>query len=108
MKLLSRLVGGIVRAPLTDVTSGFRAANRRAIRVFSRHYPAEYLGDTVESLVIAHKSGLAVTQVPVAMRPREHGAPSQGLLSAVAYLGRASVALGLALVRQWPPPLEDL
>lgn len=106
MRVLSRVVGRIVRAPLTDVTSGFRAANRRAIRVFALHYPAEYLGDTVESLVIARRSGLAVAQVPVAMRVREHGRPSQGVVSGATYLGRAGVALGLALVRTWPLPQE--
>ena len=106
MKVLSRAVGRIVGATLTDVTSGFRAADRRAIRVFARHYPAEYLGDTVESLVIAHRSGLRVTQVPVAMRARVHGVPSQRVLGSATYLGRASVALGLALVRQWPVPEE--
>ena len=86
---------------LTDVTSGFRAANR-AVPVFARHYPAEYLGDTVESLVIAHKSGLRVSQDPVAMRPREHGTPSQRVLGSVTYLGRAAFALALALVRSGP------
>ena len=102
MGSLSRVVGRVVGARLTDVTSGFRAADRRAVRVFARHYPAEYLGDTVESLVIAHRSGLRITQVPVAMRVREHGVPSQRVVGSVLYLGRASVALGLALVRRWP------
>ncbi len=58
MAVLSRVVGRLVGAQLTDVTSGFRAANRRALRVFALHYPAEYLGDTVESLVIARRAGL--------------------------------------------------
>lgn len=107
MKLLSRVVSRIVHAPLTDVTSGFRAANRRAMRVFALHYPAEYLGDTVESLVIARRSGLRIAQVPVAMRRRQHGRPSQDVLRSVSYLGRAGVALGLALVRQWPLPHEE-
>ena len=62
---------------MTDVTSGFRAANRRAIRVFADHYPAEYLGDTVESLVIAIRAGCTVTQVPVSMRIRSGGRASQ-------------------------------
>ena len=46
---------------MTDVTSGFRAANRRPSGVFADHYPAEYLGDTVESLVIAVRAGCTVT-----------------------------------------------
>ena len=106
MKVLSRVVGRLVGAPLTDVTSGFRAANRRALGVFALHYPAEYLGDTVESLVIARRSGLRIVQVPVAMRVRAHGVPSQRLFGSMTYLARASVALGLALVRQWPIPEE--
>jgi glycosyltransferase involved in cell wall biosynthesis len=100
--VLSRLAGH----RLTDVTSGFRAANRRAIRVFSAHYPAEYLGDTVESLVIALRTGCTVTQVPVAMRVRSFGQASQSPIRASLYLARAAVALSLALVRRWPTTLE--
>jgi len=99
---LSRLAG----RSLTDVTSGFRAVNRRAMRVFAAHYPAEYLGDTVESLVIALRLGCEVRQVPVAMRPRASGHPSQSTIRAAVYLTRALVALGLALVRRWPQVSE--
>jgi glycosyltransferase involved in cell wall biosynthesis len=102
MKVLSRVVGWIVGARLTDVTSGFRAADRRAIGVFATHYPAEYLGDTVESLVIPRRTGLTVAQVPVAMRPRGGGVASQSILGSIVYLGRATMALGLALIRRWP------
>jgi glycosyltransferase involved in cell wall biosynthesis len=106
MRVLSRTVGRIVGSRLTDVTSGYRAANRQTIRVFARHYPAQYLGDTVEALVIAHRNGLRIAQVPVAMRRREAGVPSQRVPAAVVYLLRATLALGLALVRQWPTPEE--
>jgi glycosyltransferase involved in cell wall biosynthesis len=108
MRVLARLLSRILRIRLTDATSGYRAANRRAIGVFARHYPAEYLGDTVESLVIARRVGLNVTQVPVAMRARTAGVPSQGVVPAVLYLGRASAALLLALVRRWPYEEEDV
>jgi len=106
MKLLAGTLSRLTRVRLTDVTSGFRAANRRAMAVFAMHYPAEYLGDTVESLVIAHRTGCRVAQVPVAMRPRTTGQPSQSPFRAAIYLGRAVVALGLALVRPWPTGLE--
>jgi glycosyltransferase involved in cell wall biosynthesis len=105
MVLLARGISRVARHRLTDVTSGYRAANRRAIRVFAAHYPAEYLGDTVESLVIALRSGCAVIQVPVAMRTRTTGRASQGPMRAALYLARAVVALCLALVRRWPLPV---
>ena len=106
MRLLARVLSSLSGQRLCDVTSGFRAANRRAIRVFATHYPAEYLGDTVESLVIALRTGCRVTQVPVEMRGRAGGRASQSTLRATLYLVRAIVALGLALVRRWPTTLE--
>ncbi|MDF1602825.1 glycosyltransferase family 2 protein [Nocardioides sp. YIM 152315] len=106
MRLLAGTLSRLTGQRLTDVTSGFRAANRRAMTVFAAHYPAEYLGDTVESLVIAHRSGCRITQVPVVMRPRTVGQPSQSPVRAALYLCRAVVALSLALVRPWPTSLE--
>jgi glycosyltransferase involved in cell wall biosynthesis len=108
MRLLSSVLSGLARRPLTDVTSGFRAVNRRGIRLFAAHYPSEYLGDTVESLVIAVRTGCRVTQVPVAMRVRSTGRASQSTTRASLYLARAVVALGLALVRRWSATLETV
>lgn len=113
MRLLAFTLTRLAHTKMTDVTSGFRAANRNAIQVFADHYPAEYLGDTVESLVIAIRSGCRVTQVPVTMRTRSGGHASQTTFRSTLYLARALVALGLALVRKWPTSLgsakeEDL
>ena len=102
MKLLSVTVSAVAGTRLTDTTSGFRAANAVATEFFSRNYPAEYLGDTVESLVLASRAGLIVRQVPVRMRPRQAGQPSQADWKAALYLFRAGLALGLALLRRPP------
>jgi glycosyltransferase involved in cell wall biosynthesis len=107
MVLLARVLSRLAKTRLTDVTSGFRVSNRRAISVFSTHYPAEYLGDTVESLVIAARAGCTITQVPVTMRARVAGRASHSPIKAAVYLCRAIVALVLALVRDWPAQLEE-
>ncbi|MFF1542072.1 glycosyltransferase family 2 protein [Microbacterium sp. NPDC058269] len=99
MIFLASVVSRVAKAKLTDVTSGFRAANSRAIAQYVRYYPAEYLGDTIDSLVAAAHAGLRVTQVPVAMRPRNHGRPSQGPIGSSIYLFRSVFALGLAIMR---------
>jgi len=99
MVFLAGVLSRVAKTRLTDVTSGFRAANQRAIDQYVRYYPAEYLGDTVDSLVSAIHSGLTVTQVPVAMRPRVHGKPSQSPVGASIYLLRSVFALALALMR---------
>lgn len=102
MATLARVLSGLLGSRLTDVTSGYRALGPRAIRVFAQHYPAEYLGDTLEALIIARRCGLTVTQLPVRMTVREHGRPSQGVLGSILYLCRAMAAIGLGLVRRWP------
>jgi len=97
--VLATVISRTAHTRLTDTTSGFRASGPRAIALFEKNYPAEYLGDTIESLVIACRSGLRVTQVPVEMRERSGGIPSQNPLKAAVYLARASLALAFAYAR---------
>jgi len=100
MRVLAGVLSRVAGTRLTDTTSGFRAAGPRAIRLFAVHYPAEYLGDTIESLVIAVRSGLTVAQVGVSMRERSAGRPSQRPFKAAFYLLRACLALGISLTRR--------
>jgi glycosyltransferase involved in cell wall biosynthesis len=100
MTVLASTVSRIAGTRLTDVTSGFRAADRTAMRQYIDYYPAEYLGDTLDSLIAALHGGLTVTQVPVAMRVRASGQPSQGPLRATVYLARSVFALVLAVIRR--------
>ncbi|MEH0843567.1 glycosyltransferase family 2 protein [Micromonospora sp. CPCC 205711] len=100
MVMLSAVLSRIARTRLTDTTSGFRAANRRVIEMFAGWYPAEYLGDTVETLVHTARRGYRIRQVPVAMRRRMAGTPSHSPAKAMIYLGRAFAVLTLALIRR--------
>jgi glycosyltransferase involved in cell wall biosynthesis len=107
MTVLGGVLSRISGTRLTDVTSGFRAANRRAIRQYVAHYPAEYLGDTIDSLVVAVRSGCTVAQVPVNMRPRQGGTPSHHPVKAAVYLVRSGLALVFALTRKKTSPVGD-
>jgi len=104
MNVLAWTISRIARTKLTDVTSGFRAANAKAIRQYVEHYPAEYLGDTIDSLVVAIRSGCTVRQVGVSMRERQGGTPSHDPLKAAIYLGRSGMALLFALTRKKTEP----
>ncbi|MFC6354805.1 glycosyltransferase family 2 protein [Luethyella okanaganae] len=99
MRALAGILSHTSGTTLTDTTSGFKACGPKAVALFADHYPAEYLGDTIEALVIASRAGCAVRQVPVAMRPRAGGTPSHNPFKAALYLGRAFLALGFASVR---------
>jgi glycosyltransferase involved in cell wall biosynthesis len=102
MVALSLVFSRLARTKLTDVTSGFKAMGPRAIKLFAAYYPAEYLGDTVESLVMAIRANLKIREVPVVMRERAGGTPSHSPIKSAVYLGRAGLALLLALIRRRP------
>ena len=83
-----RRVSGLT---VTDSTSGFRASGRRAIELFSRRYPSDY--PEPESIVYAHNEGLRICEVPVAMRERQGGTSSIGVLSSVYYMVKVTLAI---------------
>lgn len=99
MRALARVMSGVAGTSLTDVTSGFKAAGPRAVALFADNFPAEYLGDTIEALVIGARAGLTIRQVPVAMRQRQGGEPSHRPWKAAVYLFRACAAFLLAMMR---------
>jgi glycosyltransferase involved in cell wall biosynthesis len=102
MRLLAATLSRLVGTPLTDPTSGFRMVNHRALSLFAFDFPEEYLGDTVEALVLASRARLRVAQVPVAMRERTAGTPSQNAFRSSAYLVRVVTAIVLAVARRAP------
>jgi glycosyltransferase involved in cell wall biosynthesis len=104
MRLLARYLSRVTATRLTDVTSGFRAHNRAGIELFARNYPADYLSDTVESLIIVADAGGRVHQVPVTMRPRLAGSPSQSPVRAAIYRLRVVAVLILSVFRRHSNP----
>lgn len=100
MNILSLTLSRVCKTKLTDTTSGFKAIGPKGLELFSENYPAEYLGDTVEALVIASRARLSITQVPVEMRLRSGGEPSQSPIRLVVYLGRAFIAIFVGLSKK--------
>lgn len=107
MVVLAKVISRLARTRLTDTTSGFKATGPRALPLFAQYYPVEYLGDTIESLVIAVRAGCRIAQVPARMRARRDGIPSHRPWKAGIYLFRAGFALLLALVRRWDVTVEQ-
>lgn len=66
--IFSRVLSAILGMPVTDTTSGFRAANRRCIDRCALSYPEDY--PEVESLVLLHRSGIRIAETAVVMRDR--------------------------------------
>lgn len=107
MVLLSKALTRMAKSPISDPTSGFRSAGPRAIELFAVDYPAEYLGDTVGSLSIAIHHRLVIREAPVTMYYRAIGRPSKNALWSALYLGRATLALTVTLLKRRTPTKGD-
>ena len=101
--LLARLISAIVGQPVTDPTSGFAAFNQQAIRLFARVYPHDY--PEPESLVVAHRAGLRLREIPVTMKPRFGGRSSITSLRSIYYMIKVTLAILIGLLR--PAALVD-
>jgi glycosyltransferase involved in cell wall biosynthesis len=76
-------------ATISDPTSGFRAIRDPLLRAFAMDFPAHYLGDTFEALLVAGRRGYRIGEVPVEMQARQGGQPSAGLPASVRAMLRA-------------------
>lgn len=89
--LLSLTLKAISGKTIKDITSGFRAANERAMRLFARSYPTDY--PEPESLAYAFAHGLTAIEVPVAMHERTGGASSIAGLDTVYYMVKVGISI---------------
>ncbi len=92
--LLLRLVSGL---RVTDPTSGFWAANRRAAELLLADYSSDY--PEVDSLVHLSQSGCTVEEVAVAMRPRVAGRSSIKGARMLYYMIKVTIALLVGRLR---------
>jgi glycosyltransferase involved in cell wall biosynthesis len=99
MHRLAHLASRRTGVTITDATSGFRAIGGRLLGSFAASYPAEYLGDTIEALAQASRSGFKVVQVGVRMRPRAAGISTSSSAASVWYLVRVVAAVWLQRFR---------
>ncbi len=86
------------RQRFTDTTSGMRAANRRVMSLFSKHYSPDFA--EIESLQLAVREGLRVEEVPVRMLERAGGSSFLTPLRSAFFIFKGVVVL---LVGQFRP-----
>ncbi len=90
-------------ARITDATSGFRACNRTAMRLFIEDYARDY--PEPEAAMTAIRNGLRVVEVPVRMRGRKGGTSSIRRFKSAYYMVKVSLAIAISAVK---PRMRDL
>ncbi|MFH0777901.1 MAG: glycosyltransferase family 2 protein [Candidatus Eisenbacteria bacterium] len=98
MLVFSWLTSVICRRKITDTTSGFRALNREVLSFFAEQYPVDFPDS--EALIILHRKGFRIVEIPVTMCARSDGTSSIGLVKSFYYPYRSFLGILAALLRR--------
>lgn len=98
--ILACLISSIIGQRVTDPTSGFIACNRQGVRLCAQVYPHDY--PEPESIVLLHRAGLKLHEIPVTMKPRMGGQSSITLLRSGYYMIKVILAILVGLLRPAP------
>ncbi len=94
IKFLSTLIKLLTGLEIKDVTSGFRAVNRKCINLFALEYAQDY--PEPEALVLSTMRGIRTLEVPVKMQERQGGQSSINGFKTVYYMIKVSLSLVMA------------
>jgi hypothetical protein len=98
IQFFSAWLSAMCHTRITDATSGFRAYNARALNLLSVEYAEDY--PEVEAVLIAHRFGLRIGEVPVQMSARSAGTSSIGSVRSVGYMLKVSLAIFMGAIRK--------
>ncbi len=80
-----------------DPTSGFRAYNKKMIKLFARHYPSDF--PEPEAIVVAQRFKARIVELPVVMRKRQGGESSIRYFKSLYYMIKVTVAIILDMLK---------
>jgi glycosyltransferase involved in cell wall biosynthesis len=89
----------------TDTTSGLRAVNRRAMRMFADVYDHDF--HELESLQRAARAGLRIHELPVTMLPRTAGKTKVTPVKSAFFVFKALVVLAVGSLRAHLPEYDE-
>ena len=91
INILSDLIWLCTGKRIRDVTSGFRAVNRKFISIYAEDYPSDYPEPEAIITAVMHRGRVA--EVPVVMKEREGGTSSITLRRSVYYMIKVTLAI---------------
>lgn len=91
IRFLSTVIQCVSGIKIKDVTSGFRAVNRKILEEFADDYAQDY--PEPESLVVCAKKKYRIKEVAVVMRERQGGESSISPFRSVYYMIKVTIAI---------------
>lgn len=95
LQILSYILTG---HKIMDITSGFRAYNRKAIEFFAENYPSFDYPEP-EEVIISIRNGFKLVETPVVMRERHGGVSSITPLVSIYYMIKVILSVIITAMR---------
>lgn len=96
IKILSTLIRLCTGVMVNDVTSGFRAVNRRFIEVYCHDYSNDYPEPEAIVTAVMHKG--IIQEIPVVMNERQGGESSIKFWNSIYYMIKVTLAIAVRRV----------
>ncbi|MDD6071188.1 MAG: glycosyltransferase family 2 protein, partial [Clostridiales bacterium] len=91
IRILSNLIKLCTSVRVNDVTSGFRAVNKKFIQIYSNDYSNDY--PEPEAIVSAVMYGGRIKEIPVVMNERQGGESSIKFWNSIYYMIKVTLAI---------------
>lgn len=91
INFLSGLIWACTGQKIRDVTSGFRAVNKRFIDIYAKYYPMDY--PEPEAIISAIMNRGKIMEIPVVMHERISGDSSINFLRSIYYMIKVTLAI---------------
>jgi len=105
IKLYSRIIKTFTKKVIKDTTSGYRAANKKIIKIFAKNYPVDYPEPETNAMIA--KAGYNIIEIPVKMNAREGGKSSITPKKSIYYAIKVGLAVTLACLSKHKEVRKD-
>lgn len=95
INFLSFLIRICCGTKIKDATSGYRAVNKKMIKIFANHYAQDY--PEPEAVISSVLNGARIVEIPVIMLERKNGVSSISPFKSIYYM--LKVSIGIILYR---------
>ena len=101
MRIFGFIAGLLIGQKITDPTSGYQALSRRAVEFYTRDsFPGDY--PDADVLVMLHRAGLRIQEVPVGMHANANGRSMHSGLKPLYYIYKILLCIALNFLRKEP------
>lgn len=106
MKIFNILTSLVTNTKLTDSTSGYQALSRNILRFYvSNRYPVDF--PDADVLIMLHRSGFKIKEVPVRMYSKKNGKSMHSGLKPIYYIFKMFLSIILTMLRRERFTKED-